>query len=113
MLWIGLLTRPRQVVDMGDLAVGELTLDDHDAPARRLDQSGVVGGFSAFGVSRSKHRGPKRLRRLDGDERLARWCVDDHPGAVDALDGVGHGDAGDGAIGTLRNRTDHRCKQLR
>ena len=112
MLWIGLLTRPGKVVDMGDLAVGELTLDDHHTPARRLDQSGVVGGFSAFGVGRAKHGGSKGLRCLDGNERLARWRVDDHPVAVDALDGVGHRNAGYGAIGTLRNRTDHGRKQL-
>lgn len=109
---VGLIASPGKIVEMGDLAVGELTLDDHHSSARRLDESGVVGSFSATGVGSSQHRGPKGLRCLDGDERLARWGVDDHPVAVDPLDRVGDRHPRHGTIGTLGHGTDHRGKEL-
>ncbi len=112
LIGVGLIAGPGEIVEMGDLAVGQLALDDHNSPTGRLDECGVVGGFSAAGVGGPQHRGPKGLRRLDGNKGLPRRGIDDHPLAVDPLDRVGDRDTRHGTIRTLGHGTDHRGEEL-
>ena len=87
-------------------------LDDHDGSAGRFDERGVVGP-DALGRVRGFQRGAaKRLRRLHGDEVVARHGLDDdvvaHP-----LHRVGHGHAGYRRVRTGAHRGDDAGEQAR
>lgn len=89
-----------EILWIGQFREKRVTRGQSDAPARRLDDLGVVGGFSMGpgGIGGDERIATRRLRCLRAPQVLARDGLSRFAGRL-SLQGVGDGEGGQGEVG--------------
>lgn len=110
----GVSRGPQEIRGMGQLHISRVALEGRDRVTGPLHQGGIVGEAVQQGCLRSfmgveQRPEAESLRRLDGDELVARRGFGDMAVGAGALHGVGYGQGGDGGDRTGAKPVDGRA----